>query len=297
MTEKLIILLINQLSMNNIYQWTEIIEPKKSLFELRFIEVWKYRNLLRMWIKREIAANYKQTILGPIWFFLQPLFTTVIYIIVFGKFAGLSTNGLPGSLFYLAGVIIWNYFSESLTKTATVFKDNSQIFGKVYFPRLIMPLSIVLSNLVRFGIQFLLFIIVLLYYLLMNSKDVHPNIYLLLTPFLLIIMAGFALGGGMIISALTTKYRDLIFLLTFGIQLFMYATPVIYPVSSLSKEYLPFVWANPLSHVVEAFRFSFLGAGAFSWSGLGYSFLCMLVLLAVGVLIFNKVERSFMDTI
>lgn len=278
-------------------EWTEIIEPKRSLFDLRLKEVWNYRDLLVMWVKRDFAATYKQTILGPLWFFIQPLLTAMMFLIVFGKFAGLSTDGMPKILFYLAGITIWNYFSEGLTKTATVFKDNANVFGKVYFPRLIMPLSIVASGLVRFGIQFLLFLGVMAYFLVKGGSGVQPNAYILLTPFLLLLMAGFALGFGMIISALTTKYRDLIFLLTFGIQLFMYATPVIYPVSSLAAEYRPYVLANPISAIVETFRYAYLGSGRFSWEALGYSSGFMVVVLLLGTLIFNKVEQTFMDTV
>jgi lipopolysaccharide transport system permease protein len=250
-----------------------------------------------MWVKRDFVATYKQTILGPIWFFVQPLLTTIMFTIVFGKFAGLSTDGLPQVLFYLAGINIWNYFAESFSKTATVFKDNAQIFGKVYFPRLLMPLSIVASNLVRFAIQFLLFICFLVYFKLNGHAEVKPNMMMLLTPFLLLLMAGFALGGGMIISALTTKYRDLVFLLTFGIQLFMYATPIIYPLSSLPEKYKPYVLANPLTAVVETFRYAYLGTGAFSWGALVYSIVFMFTLLVTGILIFNKVEKTFMDTV
>jgi len=232
-----------------------------------------------------------------LWFFIQPLLTTLMFTIVFGKFAGLSTDGLPQILFYLSGVTIWNYFSESLSKTATVFKDNAQIFGKVYFPRLLMPLSIVASNLVRFGIQFLLFICILVYYKLTGNTQVQPNSMIILVPFLLVLMAGFALGAGMIISAMTTKYRDLVFLLTFGIQLFMYATPVIYPVSALADKYKPYVMANPITPVVETFRYAFLGKGYFTWGGLAYSSIFMVITLAAGIIIFNKVEKTFMDTV
>ena len=281
----------------NTQTWTETIEPRGNLFDLRLKEVWHYRDLLWMWVKRDFVATYKQTILGPIWFFVQPLLTTIMFTIVFGKFAGLSTDGLPQVLFYLAGINIWNYFAESFSKTATVFKDNAQIFGKVYFPRLLMPLSIVASNLVRFAIQFLLFICFLVYFKLNGHAEVKPNMMMLLTPFLLLLMAGFALGGGMIISALTTKYRDLVFLLTFGIQLFMYATPIIYPLSSLPEKYKPYVLANPLTAVVETFRYAYLGTGAFSWGALVYSIVFMFTLLVTGILIFNKVEKTFMDTV
>ena len=277
--------------------WTEIIEPKKKLFDLRLKEAWYYRDLLVLWVKRDFTATYKQTILGPIWIFLQPLLMTLMFTLVFGRFANLSTDGLPRILFYLAGVTIWNYFSESFTKTATVFKDNANLFGKVYFPRIIMPLSIVSSNLIRFIIQFSLFVGFIFYYRLQGNNQVNPNLMILLTPMLLFIMAGFALGAGMIISSLTTKYRDLAFLLTFGVQLLMYATPVIYPVNALPEKYRIFVLANPIAPVVETFRYAFLGSGAFSWSALMYSFGAMSLLLFAGVVIFNRVEKNFMDTV
>lgn len=276
--------------------WTEIIEPKTRLLDLGLKEVWHYRDLIMMFVRRDFVANYKQTILGPVWFFLQPLLTSVTYIIIFGRVAKLSTDGLPMMLFYLSGITIWNYFSESFTKTASVFKDNAGIFGKVYFPRLAMPLSIVISNLVKFVIQLALFIAVWIFYLV-KGNNIQPNIYLLLIPFLVVIMGALALGFGMIISALTTKYKDLIFLLTFGVQLLMFATPVIYPLSSISEKYRIFVLANPMTSIVETFRYAFLGSGTFSWLYLGYSTLFTVIILAIGTIIFNKVEKSFMDTV
>lgn len=277
-------------------KWTEVIEPRTRLLDLRLSEVWRYRDLVMMFVRRDFVANYKQTILGPIWFFLQPLLTTLTFVLIFGRVAGLSTDGLPMIAFYLAGVTIWNYFSETLNKTATVFKDNAQMFGKVYFPRLTMPVSIVISNLVRFLIQFGLFFIVWVYYLFQENA-IAPNIYILLTPALVVIMGVLALGFGMVISALTTKYRDLIFLLTFGVQLLMYATPVIYPLSSLSDKYKWLILANPMSSVVETFRYGFLGSGTFSWYYLGYSCLFSIVILLLGTIVFNKVEKSFTDTV
>jgi lipopolysaccharide transport system permease protein len=276
--------------------WTEIIEPKSRLLDLRLDELWRYRDLVMMFIRRDFVSNYKQTILGPIWFFLQPLLTTITFVIIFGRVAKLSTDGLPMILFYLAGITIWNYFSETLNKTAGVFKDNAQMFGKVYFPRLTMPFSIVLSNLVRFVIQFTLFIIVWGYYMI-NTNAVHPNYLVALTPLLVIMMGILALGLGMIISALTTKYKDLIFLLTFGVQLLMYATPIIYPLSSISDKYKWLILANPMSPIVETFRYAFLGSGSFSWLYLGYSFIASIVILLLGTIIFNKVEKNFTDTV
>jgi lipopolysaccharide transport system permease protein len=277
-------------------EWTEIIEPKTNLFDLKLRELWRYRDLVLMFVRRDFVANYKQTILGPLWFFIQPLLTTVMFIFIFGKVAGLSTDGLPMMAFYLAGVTIWNYFSETLNKTASVFRDNAQIFGKVYFPRLTMPFSIVISNLVRFLIQFALFIGVWIYYLT-TTDTLHPNLYLLLTPVLVLMMGLLALGFGMIFSSLTTKYRDLVFLLTFGIQLLMYATPVIYPLSSISEKYKMIILANPMSAIVETFRYGFLGTGSFSWGQLGYSFSFSVLILLLGTVIFNWVEKSFTDTV
>ena len=278
--------------------WTEIIQPKKGLFDLKIKELWRYRDLLGMFIRRDFVATYKQTILGPLWFFIQPLLMTLMFTLVFGSFAKISTDGLPQILFYLSGITIWNYFSESFTKTSTVFRDNANIMGKVYFPRLIMPLSIISSNLTRFLIQFLMFISILIFYKITGrAENVHTGWMVLITPLLLLMMAGFALGAGMIISASTTKYRDLTFLLAFGVQLLMYATPVIYPINALPEKYKVFVSANPLAAVVETFRYIYLGSGFFSWGNLLYSFSCMMVLLFAGVIIFNKVEKSFMDTV
>lgn len=277
-------------------KWTEIIEPRTRLLDLRLRELWRFRDLVMMFVRRDFVANYKQTILGPIWFFLQPLLTTITYILIFGRMAGLSTDGLPMLLFYLSGVTIWNYFSETLNKTATVFKDNAQMFGKVYFPRLTMPFSIVISNLIRFGIQFLLFLLVWVWYLVKNHS-IHPNIYIILTPFIILLMGLLALGLGMIISALTTKYKDLIFLLTFGIQLLMFVTPVIYPISSIPAKYQWIIMANPMSAIVETFRFAFLGSGSFSWINLGYSAGFAISILFIGTIVFNHVEKSFTDTV
>ena len=277
-------------------QWTEVIEPQKKLFDLRLNEIWRYRDLVLMFVRRDFVSNYKQTILGPLWFFIQPLLTTLMYVLIFGKVAGLSTDGLPMLTFYLSGITVWNYFSETLTKTATVFKDNAQMFGKVYFPRLTMPFSIVIANLVRFGIQFFLFLLVWAWYFF-NTENIQPNWYLLLTPFLVIMMGLLALGLGMIISSLTTKYKDLIFLMTFGVQLLMFATPVIYPLSSLPEKYKWIILSNPMTPIVETFRYAFLGSGSFSWMYLGYSLGITLIILYTGTVIFNRVEKSFTDTV
>jgi lipopolysaccharide transport system permease protein len=272
------------------------ITAEHSLLDLKLKDTWEYRDLLWLLVRRDFVSFYKQTILGPLWFFIQPLFTTIIYTLVFGNIAGISTDALPKPLFYMAGITAWNYFSDCITKTSTVFRDNANIFGKVYFPRLIMPLSIVISNLVRFGVQLLLFVGFMAYYSL-SGAAIHPNVYILLFPVLVILMAALGLGSGMIISALTTKYRDLAFLVTFGIQLLMYATTVIYPLSSAPADYKWLVIANPMTAIIETFRYGFLGTGSFSWALLGYSAVSTLIILMAGVLIFTKVEKNFVDTI
>jgi lipopolysaccharide transport system permease protein len=279
--------------------WTEIILPKTNLFDLRLNELWRYRDLVMMFVKRDFVSNYKQTILGPLWFLIQPLLTTFTYFIFFGKAAGLAPSNVPPILFYMSGVTIWGYFSECLTKTATVFKDNAQMFGKIYFPRLTMPFSIVISNLIRFGIQFGLFLLIWAYYLIKpNSSGVHPNIGLLfITPFLVIIMGIMALGLGMIISALTTKYKDLIFLMTFGVQLLMFATPVIIPLEKMPEKYNSIVLANPITPIVETFRYAFTGNGILNWWNLLYALAFAIIILFWGAIVFNRVEKSFTDVV
>ncbi|GEM54400.1 ABC transporter permease [Flavobacterium branchiophilum] len=281
---------------NSNQAWTEEIKAQDSLFSVNLKEVWHYRDLLMMLVKRDYVTFYKQTILGPIWFFVQPILTTLMYVLLFGQIAKISTDGTPQLAFYLSGITIWNYFSESLTKTSTVFRDNAAVMGKVYFPRLIMPLSIVVSGLMKFGIQFGLFVVVVLYYTFIQ-QSIQPNIWVLATPFLLLIMALFSLGLGMIFSSLTTKYKDLVFLLTFGIQLLMYATPVVYPVTAIPEHYRWVVNLNPLTGVFECFRYAFLGSGSFDPTSLWVSIISTILLMVVGVVIFNKVEKSFMDTV
>jgi lipopolysaccharide transport system permease protein len=277
-------------------EWTEVIEPQDSLLALRLGDVWRYRDLVMLFVRRDFVSTYKQTVLGPIWFFIQPLLTTLTYVIIFGSVAKLPTDGLPALLFYLSGVTVWNYFAQTLTATATVFRDNASMFGKVYFPRLTMPLSIVISNLVRFGIQLGLFLAVWAYYLL-TTDAVHPNAYILLTPVLVLLMGLLSLGLGMVFSALTTKYRDLAILLTFGVQLAMYATPIIYPASSLPEKYRWLLQANPMTPIVEAFRYGFLGSGTVTLVSLGYSVVSTLVILLLGIIVFNRVQKSFTDTV
>ena len=280
-------------------EWDLVIEPQSSLFELNLKDVWRYRDLLWLLVKRDFVSFYKQTILGPLWFFIQPLFTTIIFTFIFGNLAGLSTDGLPQPLFYMAGITAWNYFADCLTKTSTVFRDNANIFGKVYFPRLIMPLSIVVSNLVRFGVQMLLFFVMIGYYLVQNEMGslFQPNVYILLFPVLILLMALLGLGLGLIITALTTKYRDLAFLITFGVQLMMYATTVIYPLSAAPAKYKWLIELNPMTGIIEAFRFGFLGQGEFTVNTFGYSVIFTFISLVLGVIIFNKTEKTFVDTV
>ncbi|WP_313099825.1 ABC transporter permease [Epilithonimonas sp.] len=276
-------------------EWTETIESSHSLLDLNLKEVWRYKDLVYMFVKRDFVSSFKQTILGPIWFFINPIFTTVVYLVVFGGIANISTDGAPKILFYLAGVTLWNYFSSCLNGTSSVFTSNAAIFGKVYFPRLVMPISIVFSNLMRFGVQMVLFLIAFLYYL--TKGEVQPNWWILATPFLIILMAMFALGVGMIFSSMTTKYRDLQMLLGFGVSLYMYATPVIYPVSALPKAIQPYAAWNPLTGIFECFKYGWLGVGEFNPTMLAISSLIILLLLAIGTITFNKVEKSFMDTV
>jgi lipopolysaccharide transport system permease protein len=279
--------------------WDLVIEPRGSLFKLNLKELWQYRDLLGMYIKRDIVTLYKQTILGPLWFFIQPVFTTIVFMFVFGGLAKISTDGIPQPLFYLSGICLWNYFSESLTKTSDTFLSNQAIFGKVYFPRLIAPLSVTITGLIKMFIQLILFAAVYIYFL-SEGTSVHPNLYALLFPLLVLILSGLGLGFGIIISSMTTKYRDLKFLIVFAIQLWMYATPVIYPLSAMKGTFAKYMWliqANPVTSVMETFKYGFLGQGTFSWFALSYSFLFMIIVLFTGIIIFNRVERSFMDVI
>jgi lipopolysaccharide transport system permease protein len=277
-------------------QWDMVIEPYNSLFDLKLKDVWQYRDLLWLLVRRDFVSFYKQTILGPLWFFIQPLLTTIMFTFVFGRLAGISTDNLPPALFYMAGITAWNYFADCLTKTSTVFRDNANIFGKVYFPRLIMPLRIVVSNLVRFGVQFMLFLIVMIFYAV-KGTPFHITWAVSLFPIVVVLMASLGLGAGMIISAMTTKYRDLAFLITFGIQLLMYATTVIYPLSAAPAKYRWLLVLNPMTALIETFRYGFLGKGSFSWLSLGYAGLVTFALMVVGIIIFNKVEKNFVDTV
>ncbi|MBO4774959.1 MAG: ABC transporter permease [Bacteroidales bacterium] len=283
--------------------WTTVIKPRSGLLEVDLKEIWRYRDLLSLFVKRDIITQYKQTILGPLWWLIQPALTVVMYMVVFGGIAGIPTDGIPQPLFYLGGVCMWQYFSDCLTKTSNTFVTNANIFGKVYFPRLIMPLSNTVSNLVRFGIQFGLFFIVYLFYLI-GGTAVYPNWYMLLFPLLVLMMAGLALGFGIIISSMTTKYRDLQVLFSFFVQLWMYATPIVYPLSQVKGKVVAgfdlytLMCINPVTPVIETFKHAALGAGQFiGWGWLAYSFAFMMMVLGVGILIFNKVQKSFMDTV
>ena len=279
-------------------KWTTEIRPKDKLLSVDFKEIWQYRDLMMLFVKRNIITQYKQTILGPLWYVIQPMMTTVMYMVVFGGIAKISTDGLPQPLFYLAGISFWQYFADCLTKTSNTFVNNAGIFGKVYFPRLVTPLSDVISNLVRFGIQFALFLIVYLYYFIFTDANIQPNLYALLFPILVVMLAGLALGFGILFSSMTTKYRDLQLLLSFFVSLWMYATPVIYPLSTITNDTLRMVMQlNPLTGIVEFFKYGMLGVGNHEWWMLGYSFGFMVVLLAIGVVVFNKVQKSFMDTV
>lgn len=276
--------------------WTLVIRPQRSWFDLQLKELWRYRDLVRLFVLRDFVSVYKQTVLGPLWYLIQPLLTTVVFTIVFGQVARLPTDGLPSFLFYLSGTIMWSYFADCLNKTSSTFISNAALFGKVYFPRLAVPVSILISSMAMFAIQFILFLAFAGYYWF-SGADVHPNAWILLMPFLLLLMACLALGFGIIVSSLTTRYRDLRFLVVFGVQLWMYGTPVIYPVSSVPERYRALILANPMTAIVETFRYAFLGAGSLSLSSLLYSLLVTMVVLGLGVLIFNRVEATFMDTV
>jgi lipopolysaccharide transport system permease protein len=284
--------------MNN-KEWDTIIENKGSLFNFDIREVWHYRDLLAMYVKRDIITFYKQTILGPLWFVIQPLFTTIMFMFVFGGIAGISTDGIPQAVFYLAGLVCWNYFQDCLSKCSDTFNANQAIFGKVYFPRLVVPLSIVISNLIKMFIQFALFLVVYIYYFV-SGVDFQINATIALVPLLIVMLGCLGLGFGMIISSMTTKYRDLRFLITFGVQLWMYATPVIYPLSVMKETYPKYIWvlvANPLTAILETFKFAFTGVGEFNWFYIAYSLGFTIAILLIGIVIFNRVQRNFMDVI
>lgn len=276
--------------------WTIEIKPRKKWLDVDIKGIWRYRDLLYMYVKRDIVTVYKQTILGPLWFLIQPIFTTVMYMFVFGGLAGISTDGAPQPLFYLSGIMLWNYFSEAFKVSSNVFVTNANVFGKVYFPRLVVPLAGITSNLLKMLIQLGLFIIVYIYFYA-TGANLSVNWTIILFPYLIFLIAFHAMSWGMIVSSLTTKYRDLTQLVNFGVQLFMYATPVIYPLSAAPEKYRFILQLNPLTPIFEAFKYSCMGCGSLDWGGLLYSTLFMLVTLFFAVLIFNRVERNFMDTV
>jgi lipopolysaccharide transport system permease protein len=277
-------------------KWDMIISPQRNLLDLRLRELWHSRDLIMLFVRRDFVSVYKQTILGPLWYLIQPLLTTIVFTVVFGNIAKLPTDGLPSFLFYMSGTLIFSYFASCLTKTSETFVNNANLFGKVYFHRLTVPVSILISNLIAFGIQFGFFLIFMLYFFLQGTQ-LHPNWWILFTPVLLLMMAGLGLGFGIIVSSLTTKYRDLRFLVQFGVQLLQYITPVIYPLAAMSPKYQALIRLNPLTSVVEAFRYAYLGSGSIDFLQLGYSFVIMLIAIVVGAVIFNRVEATFMDTV
>lgn len=284
----------NILNPNN--EWDMIIRPQRTWWDLQLGELWRYRDLIRLLVRRDFVAAYKQTILGPLWYFIGPVFGTITYTIIFGEVAKLPTDGLPPFLFYMAGNTIWVYFSSCLSSTSNTFTANAGIFGKVYFPRLAIPISTVFSNLISFGIRFIVFVVFLIYFMLSGS-DLHPNWWILFLPVLLLIMAGLGLGLGIIVSSLTTKYRDAQQLLGFGVTFLMYSSPIIYPLSSVPANWRWLLLANPITPVIEIFRKAFLGTGSVEPIYLFYSAGFTVAVLLIGILIFNRVENTFMDTV
>ena len=278
-------------------EWTMIIRPQEKLWKVNLKEIWDYRDLITLFVKRNIVVQYKQTILGPLWYLIQPILTVIMNMVVFGGIAHMSTDGIPQALFYMAGNVCWFYFSDCLNQTSNTFVANQGMFGKVYFPRMVVPISTVMSNLLRFGIQLLLFVAIWIYFFASGS-DIHLTWTILLVPILVVMLAGLGLGFGILISSMTTKYRDLTILFTFVVQLWMYATPIVYPMSMVTNETLhTIIMLNPMTSIIEAFKYATLGQGYFSWGALGYSFAFMSILMLWGIIIFNKVQRSFMDTV
>lgn len=277
-------------------QWTTIIRPVSGWFNFNLTEIWKYRDLIALFVRRDFVATYKQTILGPLWFLIQPLFSSVVFTIIFGKIAKIPTDGLPPMLFYMAGIVSWNYFSNCMTNTANTFTANANIFGKVYFPRLAVPVSVIIINLATFAIQFALFLC-FLFYFMMRGVPIHTSPWILLMPLLIIQMGVLGLGIGIIVSSLTTKYRDLTFVVGFGTQLWMYATPIVYPMSQIPEKWQWLYALNPMAAIVETFRFAFLGAGSINANALLISLCMTLMLFSIGVVLFSRIEKTFMDTV
>jgi len=284
------------ISPKNIDQWTTIIKPRSGWLELKIGELFHYRDLIMLFVKRDFVAIYKQTILGPIWFIIQPIFSTLAFTLIFGNVAKIPTDSIPHALFYLSGIICWNYFSSCLIKTSDTFIANSYIFGKVYFPRLTVPISIIITNLITFLIQFILFIGVFLYYYY-TQPNIHPNVGIVFLPFLIMQIALLGLGFGIIISSLTTRYRDFNYLLGFGIQLWMYGTPIVYPLTEIPDKWKLLFILNPMTAIVETFRYSFIGKGGVSALYLIISVIMTIILLIIGLLLFSRVEKNFMDTV
>lgn len=278
-------------------EWDLVIDSNRSIFSVDLKSIWNYRDLLFLLVKRDITSFYKQTILGPLWFFIQPLITTLTFTVIFGNLAAISTDGLPQPLFYMTGVIAWNYFNDCLIGTGNIFRSNAGVFGKVYFPRLVMPLALVVSNLVKFGVQFILLTILIMVYIFGFGFHTSVGLELLLIPVFIILMALLGLAAGMVVSSMTTKYRDLSFLVGFGMTLFMYATPVIYPLSTAPEKYKWILELNPLTSIMEGFRWVILGTGSFDWFGLLYTTSVAVFLFVIGLLVFNKVEKNFIDTV
>ena len=278
--------------------WTTVIRPSESLFAVNIAELWRYRDLCAMFIRRDIVTMYKQTILGPLWFFIQPIMTMAMYIVVFGRIAKIPTDGVPPPLFYLAGICLWQYFASCLTKTSSTFVANASIFGKVYFPRLVVPVATVTSHLIKMAIQFLLLVVVYLYFVFFKGAHVSPTWHVVLLPVLIALVAGLSFGFGILLSSMTTKYRDLRLLLSFMVQLWMYATPVIYPIGMVKGDKLRFAMQlNPLTGIFEAAKHGLFGSGAFSWGMLAYSACFTIVLIMLGIVVFNRVQKSFIDTV
>lgn len=286
-------------------EWDIVIKPKDRMLSVDFGELWRYRDLTSLFVKRNIITQYKQTILGPLWFIIQPALTVAMYMVVFGGIAGIGTDGVPQPLFYLAGTAMWQYFADCLTKTSNTFVDNADIFGKVYFPRLVMPVANVISKLLRLGVQLGLFALVYVLYALFDPDCTAAlNRYALLFPLLVVMMAGLSLGFGILISSMTTKYRDLQVLFSFLVSLWMYATPIVYPLSLVKDKVIAgfnvdlLMHLNPVTPVIETFKYGFLNAGEFiGWGWVAYSFAFMVLLLGFGIVVFNRVQKSFMDTV
>lgn len=289
-------MLINSKNTATNEEWDLIIRPKRRLMDLHLVDLWHYRDLVELFVRRDFVSSYKQTILGPLWHLIKPLLTTIMFTFIFGQVAKLPTDGLPQFLFYMSGTVIWSYFADCLNKTSNTFVSNANLFGKVYFPRLAVPVSILISNLITFAIQFSFFLAFMGFFAL-RGASIQPNRWMLITPLLILIMAGLGLGAGILISSMTTKYRDLRFLVSFGVSLLMYSTPIVYPVSAVPERFLFFVQANPVTPIVETFRYAFLGAGNAQPLNLLYSLGFMVAVMMIGAVVFNRVEQTFMDTV